>query len=227
MEPRFTRGEYWLLDTVVEFRFPVRDLIADNLEEILNKKGHGLTRDTLIETLHRLISWELISAKNEVDAPISTPQQIGRALKEPSWRMSSSVDWKTYRKTVTRYGLTSEGGAQWEAFAAPDWQKYIYTSRHLPDDPDHSDQVIREAICADKARLERYFKSKCFYDARHVSLATVAWDYIAPWDVTYWKQLEGAHRVRFHSPDQTEVQNAKRYPLRKPEWHLNLWCAWR
>ena len=39
MDPRFTRGEYWLLDTVVEFRFPVSGLMDSNLEENLNKKG--------------------------------------------------------------------------------------------------------------------------------------------------------------------------------------------
>ena len=223
MEPRFTRGEYWLLDTVVEFRFPVSSLMASNLEEILNKKGHGLTRDALIETLDRLITWGLISAENKADPPISTPQDIERALNEPRWRIDSPVD----RRTITRYGLTQEGCTQWEAFAAPDWQKYIYTSFHLPDDPDDSDPIIREAICADKAWLERHFKSKCFYHARHVSLATVEWDYIAPWDVTYWKQLQGAHRVRFQEPDETEAQNAKRYPLPKPEWYRSLWCAWR
>ena len=223
MEPRFTRGEYWLLDTVVEFRFPISSLMADNLEENLNKKGHGLTRDTLIETLHRLIAWGLISAKSEVDAPISTHPQVERALDEPRWRIGSSVD----RRTITRYELTQEGGAHWEAFAAPDWQRYIYTSLHLPDDPDPSDPVIREVMCADKGLLERYFNSKCFYDADDVSLATVEWDYIAPWDVTYWKQLEGAHRVRFHSPDRTEIQNAQRYPLPKPEWYRSLWCVWR
>ena len=222
MEPRFTRGEYWILETAVEGRFPVADLMDSDIEVTLNKKGHGLTRTALLETLHRLISWGLISVKNEVDGVISTHQQIEHALNEPIRRIPRVGERKR-----TYYRLTPEGGGQWEAFAAPDWQKYIYTSLHLPDDPDHSDQVIREAMCADKAMLERYFKSKCFYDARHVSLATVEWDYIAPWDVTYWKQLEGAHRVRFHSPDQTEVQNAKRYPLPKPEWYLNLWCAWR
>ncbi len=52
MEPRFTRGEYWLLETAVDKQFPVSALMADNLEEILNnKKGHGLTRTALIETL--------------------------------------------------------------------------------------------------------------------------------------------------------------------------------
>ena len=220
MEPRFTRGEYWLLETVVESQFPVSDLMANNLEEILNKKGHELTQDALIETLHRLIASGLISAKNQVDAPISTPQQIKLALNEPRWHIGSSVD----RRTITRYELTQEGGAQWEAFAAPDWQKYIYRSGNWQDD---RKQMIWEAVCADKALLEEYFESMCFYRPNRASLASVEWDYIAPWDVTYWKQLEGAHRVRFHPPDQTKAQNAKRYPLPKPDWYLSLWCAWR
>ena len=222
MEPRFTRGEYWLLETAVESRFPVADLMDNDIDVTLNKKGHGLTRDALLETLYRLIASGLISAENEVDGVISTHPHIERALNEPIRRIPRVGERKR-----TYYRLTPEGGAQWEAFAAPDWQKYIRTSRHLSDDPDHSDPSIWEAICADKAMLESYFKSKCFYDAKHVSLETVAWDYIAPWDVTYWKQLEGAHRVRFHSQDQTGAQNAKRYPLPKPEWYLNLWCAWR
>ena len=222
MEPRFTRGEYWILETAIESRFPVYGLMSRNLEENLNKKGHGLTRTALLETLHRLISWGLISAENKVDAPISTSQDIERALNEPIRHIPRVGERKR-----TYYRLTPEGGAQWEAFAAPDWQKYIYRTIHLPDDPDDSERIIREVICADKAMLERHFKSKCFYNAKHVSLETVAWDYIAPWDVTYWKQLEGAHRVRFHSQDQTGAQNAKRYPLPKPEWYCSLWCAWR
>ena len=220
MDPRFTRGEYWLLDTVVEFRFPVSGLMDSNLEENLNKKGHGLTRTALIETFHRLLSGGLISVKNEVDAPISTPQDIERALNEPRWGIGSSID----RRTITRYGLTQEGGTQWEAFAAPDWQKYIDGSFHFPDE---SESGIWELICADRTFLERYFESKCFYDPTDVSLKSIEWDYIAPWDATYWKQLEGAYRVRFHERDETEAQNAKYYPLPKPEYFHSVWCAWR
>ena len=223
MEPRFTRGEYWLLDTVVEFRFPVSGLMASNLEENLNKKGHGLARDALVETLHRLITSGLIAAESEVAAPLSTPQDIERALNEPRWGIGSPVD----RRTITRYELTREGGTQWEAFAAPNWQRYIYRTFLMPEAPDDSERIIREVICADKHWLESYFESKCFYHAKHVSLETVQWDYIAPWDVTYWKQLEGAHRVRFQEPDKTEAQAAKRYPLPKPDSFYSAWCAWR
>ena len=77
MEPRFTRGEYWLLETAVEHRLPVSVLTASNLEEILNKIGHRLTRDALIDTLYRLVTSGLISVEHEVDGVISTHQHIG------------------------------------------------------------------------------------------------------------------------------------------------------
>lgn len=220
MEPRFTRGEYWLLETAVDKQFPVSALMASNLEEYLNnKKGHGLTRTALIETLHRLIGSGLIYAENEVDAPISTHQEIERALNEPGWQVEP-VDWRT----ITYYGLTPEGGAQWEAFAAPDWQRYIDASSRLTDD---GKGIIWEVICVDKSWLEEYFESKCFYEPAEVSVATVEWDYIAPWDATYWKQLEGGHRIRFQEQDETEAQNVRSYPLADPEWFYSVWCAWQ
>ena len=52
MEPRFTRGEYWLLETVVEQEWEICALIWSELEIVLNKKGHGLTRASLVETFH-------------------------------------------------------------------------------------------------------------------------------------------------------------------------------
>ena len=60
MEPRFTRGEYWLLESVVEREYNISGLIGSEHEEHFNKKGHGLTRAPLVETLHRLLSWGLI-----------------------------------------------------------------------------------------------------------------------------------------------------------------------
>ncbi|MDE0688032.1 MAG: hypothetical protein OXI61_07700 [Candidatus Poribacteria bacterium] len=222
MEPRFTRGEYWLLETAVDKQFPVSALMANNLEEYVNKKGHGLTRTALIETLHRLITWGLISAKNKVDAPISTSEEIERALDEPRWSIGSSVD----RRTITRYELTQEGGTQWEAFAAPDWQKYIDAGCHYSEDYEYG---MWELICADKVWLERYFESMCFYDPHEVTLESVERDYIAPWQATYWKQLDGAHRIRFREPDESEQENFEPSPNAFPDMSYfdRAWCAWR
>ena len=55
MEPRFTRGEYWLLETVVEHELEICVLVDDDLELRLNKRDHGLTRPSLVETFYRLL----------------------------------------------------------------------------------------------------------------------------------------------------------------------------
>ena len=227
MEPRFTRGEYWLLETVVDFEWDICSLIDDNLELHLNKKGHGLTRIALVETLYRLLSSGLIYAESRVDFSdeavdvISTKEQIELALDEPkSW-----VDVPVNERKVTYYGLTQEGGAQWEAFAAPDWQKYIEAACHFSDGYEYG---MWELICADKAWLERYFQSQCFYDPEKVVLDTVERDYIAPWDVTYWKQLKGAYRIRFREPDEREKENFEPIPSFPDMGYFDrLWCAWR
>ena len=245
MEPRFTRGEYWLLETVVEREFEVCALIDSNLESLWNKKGHGLTRASLIETLHRLISSGLIYAKSEMKGSISTKEQIELALEE-------RVPWNTHHvfistdgdieivpdeskpprtepidvRKITDYGLTREGGTQWEAFAAPDWQKYIDAGCHYSDGYEYG---MWELMCADKVWLERYFESMCFYDTHEMDLESVERDYIAPWQATYWKQLEGAHRIRFREPDESEQENFEPSPHAFPDvgYFGRFWCAWR
>ena len=109
MEPRFTRGEYWLLETVVEHELEICALIDNDLALRLNKKGHGLTRNALVETFYRLLSSGLIYAKNEATGFILTLEQIELALDEPKRWVGIPVD----ERKVTYYGLTQEGGAQW------------------------------------------------------------------------------------------------------------------
>ncbi|MDE0683126.1 MAG: hypothetical protein OXI63_09450 [Candidatus Poribacteria bacterium] len=225
MEPRFTRGEYWLLETVVENEWDIPVLIDSDLELHLNKKGHGLTREALVETLHRLLSSGLIYAETrfmfseEVLDFISTAEQIELALDESkAWNGVPENERK-----ITYYGLTQEGGAQWEAFAAPDWQRYIIAGFGFLDD---TEDIIWEMICADKDWLEKYFESQRYYEPETIVLESVARDYIAPWQATYWKQLDGAHRIRFRDPDESKQETS---PPSFPDmgYFNRLWCAWR
>lgn len=150
-------------------------------------------------------------------------EQIELALDERKSWSGVPVD----ERKVTSYGLTQEGGLQWEAFAAPDWEKYIDAGCHFSDGYEYG---MWELICADKARLERYFESMCFYDPHEVVLESVERDYIAPWQATYWKQLEGAHRIRFREPDESEQENLLQLsPPSFPDmgYFDKLWCAWR
>lgn len=219
MEPRFTRGEYWLLENVVEQEFAVGALVGSELEFRINKTEHGLTRTALLETLHGLISSGLIYAKNEMDGLISTYEQIERALNEPTGRIVHIEP-----KKRTSYGLTQEGGTQWEAFAAPDWQKYIDAGFQWPAESQHR---IWVAICGDKAWLERYYDSMCFHRRPEVVLASVEWDHIAPWQATYWKQLDGGHRVRFQAQYKGADADSEPYPPPDTEYFQSSWCAWR
>ena len=221
MEPRFTRGEYWLLEIVVEHEWNISGLINNELELHLNKKGHGLTRASLLESLYRLLSSGLIYAKNEVDGFISTYEQIECALNEPPMRIVPAGEEKH-----TSYGLTPEGGAQWEAFAAPDWEKYVEGGETFSDEDEYENEIW-ELMCADKDWLERYFESICFHQQLEVSLESIEWDYISPWEVTYWKQLEGAHILRFQDQDKSEVEDYERSLSPNPEWYRSVWCVWR
>ena len=219
MEPRFTRGEYWLLETVVEDELAIGALVDSDPGLHRDKKWHGLTRASLVGTLHRLLSSGLIYAKNEATGSISTHEQIELALDEMQSRDIDAVD----KEKLTSYGLTAEGGAQWEAFAAPDWQRYIKVDSRVPDGSGYG---MWEVICADKGPLESYFKSMYFHYPIEMSLASVEWNYIAPWQATYWKQLDGAYSVRFQARDKSE-EKAEPSPPPSLEYFYDAWCAWR
>ena len=220
MEPRFTRGEYWLLETVVEEEFAIGALIKSKFGFLDDEKWHGLTRPSLVKALHRLLASGLIYAKNEVDGFISTSEEIEQALNEPKSRGYAPFD----TKKPTSYGLTQEGGAQWEAFTAPDWEKYIKADFYWPDDRKYR---MWEVICADKNWVGHYYKSFCFHRQIEVSLESIEWDYIAPWQATYWKQLEGAYRLRFHYQDKSKDEDFGPPSPLTPEYLQSGWRVLR
>ena len=49
-----TRGEYWLLEAVVEEAVPVRFLFSKSASEIFNKPSHGLDLNSLAGALRKL-----------------------------------------------------------------------------------------------------------------------------------------------------------------------------
>ncbi|WP_406698838.1 hypothetical protein V5E97_08130 [Singulisphaera sp. Ch08] len=77
MEPRFTRGEYWLLETVVEGGRPVLFLRSPWIEAIFNKPGHGMDRQSLVEALERLFRMGLIAASKLSEGDVPAPSAFG------------------------------------------------------------------------------------------------------------------------------------------------------
>jgi hypothetical protein len=203
--PSFTRGEYWLLESAVEGTPPFQWLLSANLDEIFNKPGHGLARGALVDTLERLVGAGLVCAHREAgDDFAPTRVEIEAALDESTKQPSSQ---RTY------YGLTPVGGAAWEAFAAPDWNRLI--------DSSFDEDSRYEVICADRKLLERYLaalRREGTFDE-----STLVWDEMSPWAATYWKDLPLGHRARFTFVDDVE----RRPPVTSMSQWFSDWYRWR
>jgi hypothetical protein len=199
-ELRLSRGEYWLLESAVDGMPPFRWLVSPNIEAIFNKTGHGLTRDALLDTLDGLVMQGFIRARHEErDEFTPTRDEIAAAFDE-----SSDSHWAD----VTHYGLTPAGGAAWEAFAAPDWNRYI--------DSGCDEHNRYDVTCADRRRLHGYLaalrREGTFQEE------SLVWDEVAPWQATYWKQLPHGHRARFVCIDHELTD--------PPSWWYCRWYQW-
>lgn len=187
-DPRLTRGEYWLMETVVEHAVPLAFLWGYRSEEIFNKPGHCLSRRGLVGGLRRLSVRGLIEFLRFVgdrEVPFApTGEEIETSLDEQGPGGSPSCCY---------YRLTADGGAVWEAFARPDWSRYI---SQQGTGPGRGKWEAGYCLCADRARLQRYL------DGLHwvgliVDPDSVEWGTIRPWRATYWKELPTAYTVSF------------------------------
>lgn len=214
INPSFTRGEYWLLETVAEFSIPICWLIYQDIEEALNKQSHGMDRSLLVDTMYKLFSDGLIVAHKIGqlnDCSILTSEQIDRALHE-----KRDMNEHYFR-------LTKKGGELWEAFASPRWKFFISGGFELTDD---SDICIGDLTCMDRRHLEGYFRSLSYYNYE-VDGTSIEWDIVRPWEATYWKELQIGHRVRFRCKEKKKKMDPNIPSPINHEWYDKLWYHWR
>jgi hypothetical protein len=211
INPSFTRGEYWLLETVAEFGIPICWLVYEDIEEALNKQGHGMERPLLVDTMQWLFSEGLIVAHKfgqPNDCFNLTTEQIDSALNEKR-------NMKEHY-----YCLTTKGSELWEAFASPRWDNYI-TECYEPINDTKEKCIL---MCSQKGRLESQLNSLRYYEYE-IEDDSIMWDIEEPWQATYWKQLAIGHRVSF-----VFKYKDKDYSLPNPLnrcWYDKLWCRWR
>jgi hypothetical protein len=213
INPSFTRGEYWLLETAVEVPIPICWLDWAEMEEALNKSGHGMSRSLLIETMRKLFKEGLITAHRFGkwnDAFELSPVEIETALNE-----KQNIKEHFYR-------LTKKGGIYWEAFARPNWNLYVSAGYEIPEE---NNIWTGEIACANKGHLEGYFRLLSHHDY-DVDENTIQWDVFGPWDATYWKELPLGHRLRFRCHEKEKGQDHPTPPLSQC-WYNNLWYQWR
>lgn len=220
MEPKLTRGEYWLLETVVEHAVPLCFLDPanydrpDGIEEMFNKPGHGLDRPQLIEVLTRLIEHGWIETGLPGDVAATNPEVLSSALDELRPRFS--------KQPCTVYRLTKQGGAVWETFAAPRWNMYLKE--------EHDSNTGEGCVtCSTAWLVERYLRYlELLGDT--LNPHSIRIHTFNPWQATYWKTLSQGTQARF-------CWEGERDPHPEDESHQLLfggftqfcgeWCAWR
>jgi hypothetical protein len=190
MSVRFSRPEYWLVESVVDFQYPVGLILDPKLPSVLNRRRHGMSRAEVFEALKELLSRGLIHLSRRCDSESSlqlSDAELDAALDE-SLPDPYSPARASYYDVSVEFGLTAAGGAAWEEFAAPDWNKYI---QHFGFEEGHD-----EATCCCRDRLEEFLRS---YAAAFGAIdpSSVRWTAIVVWEATYWKSLPCAFQVDF------------------------------
>ena len=210
IEPSLTRGEYWLLNNVVDSTCPICFLVSDQIEELFNNPGHRLSPPRLVETLTSMVQRGWIEGYRCEDAAPLTAAEIEKGF----------LERPTEEGLELGYRLTETGGAIWEAFAAPNWDRYLHVWTSAEGE-------MNEWFCAIRWRLEKYLSLVHFMDVL-VQPESIEWDEVVPWEATYWKTLPHGHRVRFlHMDVQAEFDGPKDLN-RVPHTVMNLkrWYDW-
>lgn len=213
VNPSFTRGEYWLLEAVVELPVPICFLAREGMEDIFNKKGHGMDRALLVETMAKLFNDGLIiSHKSDAwdKLKVLTSNQIEKA-----------IDDEDQINKYHFYRLTPKGGKYWEAFALPNWENYISDCYEPIND---SDKEKCSLICSQKGHLKTLFNSLKFHEYK-IEDGSIKWDVVRPWQATYWKELDMGHRVCFLF-EYKDKEYSKPEPFNRCFYDM-LWYRWR
>jgi hypothetical protein len=106
--------------------------------------------------------------------------EIVAALKKP-------VGWGD--EPIIYYQLTAKGAGQWEAFAKPDWDRYVLNE----SDSETGDGQL---TCLDEQWLQCYLENFSAIEGC-VDRASVQHQHLGPWQATYWKVLPSGYRVQF------------------------------
>ena len=84
------------------------------------------------------------------------------------------------------YCLTPQGGSRWEAVTHADWNRYFLSKGS-------------QIICTDRELIEQLLEASPYIHDNIPIPGTEIWDVLEPWEVTYWKTLPKAYRVRYQT----------------------------
>ena len=247
MSPRLTRGEFWLLNSLVSHRLALHSWSGPDrfLRDFHNRTPHGLTDDELLVTVLGLFNagWVVGEVRPQPGGPpdpapfVPTGPAIAAGL-EPVFRHHPGDHPRRKRAdpSVT-VSLTPAGGAAWEAFAAPNWGRFLEEFQSLRGAEERSlptGRAWRTIRAVNRERGAEYLR--CWAALGMYDPAAVKWRAVAPFPATYWKTLPVGYEARFESdsygmPDGLSRKEISDYRYREAlagsdSRHLARWCDW-
>lgn len=221
---RLTRGEYWILNLVIQQSYPISILTVPNPGEVFNRQGHGLTRNELIDSLECLFEMNWIQPIVPFTADEQQPESF-RITRQWIIRVLDNESPRFKFNHGHHYILTAAGASVWESFAQPECYKFL--------NPGWVGSVGErvEIIGATKCRVAKYF-SLLYLRGTSVLPGSVEWDSIKPWECTYWKTLPEGHRVNYlverdeEPPSQSSDPLVRIHRASQDFIHLEKWYEW-
>ena len=201
--------EYWFLDAPIRLKIPFHWLSASNVDEMLNRPHHHLSRSELLVVLERMFErgdlFLEYRNRSEQSYRIQVPSrsEIEAALYLPH------DQWMDQSEHVF-YGVTGRGGALWETLSHPQWD-------HFYDEGYGINPYEGEMTASTRGLIEEWL-ALVPYDPSIKAIVpeSLRWSVLQPWQATYWKQLPIGYHIAFTYLQLTEAEELAR-PT-PPDW---------
>lgn len=184
------KNEYWFLEAAIRLKIPFPWLSAGNVDELLTRPHHHLSRPELLIVLERLFArgdlfLEYVDrhgqserrqapSRSEIEAALYSAQEEGIGPPERLF-----------------YGVTAQGGALWERHSHPQWDLFFEEGYGI-------DPYEGEMAASTPGLIEERL-GHAPYDTMIKAIVpeSLRWSVLQPWQATYWKQLPLGYRVEF------------------------------
>ncbi len=226
LNPSLTRGELWLLNTVVDFSLPICCLKSENLEALLNKAHYGLPLEVIAKDLLNLYHQGLIEVEKSYDDENKESELIELTADKLADILTNETRTLPVHFNYHYYYLTEKGGAYWEAFTQADWYWYLL-DEYWQIDCDNEDSPWQVEVYSQNFELLQEF----FYGFSEgvIDKSTVEFSQVDSFAMTYWKKLPNVHKLSFQYDEFTN-EDLDLKPLHK-SWDRSYcdrrWCEWR
>ncbi|MBA3534134.1 MAG: hypothetical protein H0T73_19610 [Ardenticatenales bacterium] len=203
------KAEYWLLDSVVKLPYSLSLLVAENIEVIWNRQGHGLSRVELVQALNRLFQAGDLYGQGMM-RPVTT---------EPPMPTVAEIEAALDRRIDIVYGLTSQGGGRWEEFSRPNWNRYLFAGYS-------TDPIRGNIISSSKELAEQQLIMEAAF-GRLVVSESIERETLVPWEATYWKSLPVGYQIQFLYVPEERQRRPDPLQLRERLMKQSQWLQYR